>query len=189
MQHTNGMIYGLTVRGGPNNSQDGVLYRIDIGEDHSVSLEERWGSAGKIVGILGTGLTGATSVRFGSGSASFNVVSDTYMTAVVPADGAAGFVTVTTPSGTFTSNRSFFVTPIVSGISPQSGPVGTQVAINGSGLAGATQVTFGGVKATNYSITGTTITASVPAGAKTGKVAVKTGGGSASSKAVFTVTP
>ncbi len=51
------------------------------------------------------------------------------MTAVVPDDGAAGFVTVTTPSGTLSSSKSFFVTPIVSGISPTSGPVGTTVTI------------------------------------------------------------
>ena len=190
MQHTNGMVYGLTTRGGPNLSQDGVLYRIDIGLPNFVSLEERWGSAGKTVGILGTGLTGTTSVKFGSGSASFNVISDAYMTAVVPADGTSGFVTVTTPSGTLTSNRSFFVTPIVSSIAPTSGPVGTQVTITGSGLTGATKVTFGGVKATSYTVnSGTTITVAVPAGAQSGKVAVTTGGGIASSKGIFTVTP
>src|SRR5882672_360343 len=31
MQHTSGMVYGLTTRGGPNLSQDGVLYRLDYG--------------------------------------------------------------------------------------------------------------------------------------------------------------
>ena len=64
------------------------------------------------------------------------------------------------------------------------------VTITGSGLAGATQVTFGGVKATSYTVVSrTAITATVPAGAKTGKIAVKTAGGSVSGKATFTVTP
>src|SRR5258708_1402266 len=112
------------------------------------------------------------------------------MTAVVPADGTSGFVTVTTPSGTLTSNRSFFLTPIVSSVTPTSGPVGTQVTITGSGLTGATKVTFGGVKATSYTVnSGTTIAVTVPAGAISGKVAVTTGGGIASSKGIFTVTP
>jgi len=112
------------------------------------------------------------------------------MTAVVPVDGAAGFVTVTTPTGTLTSSRSFYVTPVIASIAPSSGPVGTQVTITGSGFVGATQVTFGAVKATSYTVnSGTTITANVPAGAKSGKVAVKTAGGNASGKAVFTVTP
>ena len=189
MQHTNGMIYGLTVRGGPNLSQDGVLYRVDMALPSFVSLEERSGSAGQKVGILGTGLTAATGVKFGSGSATFTVLSDTYLTADVPADGSAGFVTVSTPSGTLTSNRSFSLTPVVGSIAPTSGPVGTPVTITGSGFVGATQVTFSGKKAAYTVNSGSSITANVPAGAGTGKISVKTGGGSATSKAVFTVTP
>jgi uncharacterized repeat protein (TIGR03803 family) len=190
MQHTNGMIYGLTVRGGPNLSQDGVLYRVDMGLPNFVSLEERLATAGETVGILGTGLTGASSVKFGSHSATFNVVSDTYMTAVVPADGISGFVTVTTPSGTLTSNRPFYVTPMITSIAPTSGPVGSQVTITGSGFTGASQVKFGGVKATSYTVnSGATITVTVPPGAKTGKISITTAGGIASSKGVFTVTP
>jgi uncharacterized repeat protein (TIGR03803 family) len=190
MQHTNGLIYGLTERGGPNGSSAGVVYSLDNGMPRFVSLMTRWGSGGQTVEILGNGLTGTTSVKFGSGSASFNVVSDTYMTASVPSDGTTDFVTVTTPSGTLTSSRKFNVTPVISNISPTSGPVGTQVTITGSGFIGAIQVKFGGVKATSYTVnSGTTITATVPAGAKTGKVSVKTAGGSASSRGTFTVTP
>jgi IPT/TIG domain-containing protein len=57
------------------------------------------GIAGTTVEILGDGLTDTTSVLFGSASTSFTVVSDTYLTAVVPASGTTGTVTVTTPSG------------------------------------------------------------------------------------------
>jgi len=190
MQHTNGLIYGLTERGGPNGRDEGVVYSLDNGLPRFVSLMTRWGNGGQTVEILGNGLTGTTSVKFGSGTASFNVVSDTYMTATVPNDGATGFITVTTPSGTLTSNRSFNVVPVISSIAPTSGPVGTQVTITGSGFIGASMIKFGGVKATSYTVnSGTTITATVPAGAKTGKIAIKTAGGSASSKATFTVTP
>ena len=188
MQHTNGKIYGLTQAGGKNWT--GVVYSLDNSLPPFVLLMTRWGSAGQTVQILGTGLTNTSSVKFGSGSATFNVVSDTYMTAVVPANGTTGFVTVTTPTDTLTSSRRFNVTPVVSGFSPGSGPVGAQVTITGSGFVGATQVTFGGVKATSFTVdpSGTSITATVPAGAKTGKVAVKTAGGSVSSKGTFTVT-
>jgi uncharacterized repeat protein (TIGR03803 family) len=112
MQHTNGKIYGLTQRGGgPGGLGSGVAYSLDMGLQRFVSTVTRWGKAGQTVQILGTGLTGATGVNFGTGSASFTVVSDTYMTATVPIDGTTGSVTVTTPSGTLTSNRSFFVIP------------------------------------------------------------------------------
>ena len=82
----------------------------------------------------------------GSASTKFNVVSDTYMTADVPSDGTSGFVTVITPSGALTSVHGFFVVPVITGIAPTSGPVGSQVAISGSGFVGATAVKFGGVR-------------------------------------------
>lgn|SRR5271165_284791 len=191
VQYTNGKIYGLTERGGgPGGLGSGVAYSLDMGLPPFVYLVTMWGSAGQTVEILGQGFNTATGVNFGSGPASFTVVSDTYMTAVVPADGTTGFVTVTSPSSTLTSSRKFNVVPVITSIAPISGPVGTQVIITGSGFVGATQVTFGGVKAVSYTVnSGTQITATVPAGAKTGKIAVKTAGGSASSKSTFTVTP
>ena len=191
MQHTNGKIYGLTERGGgPGGLGSGVAYSLDMGLKPFVSTVTFWGSAGTTVEILGQGLNTVTSVKFGSGAASFTVVSDTYITAVVPDDGTTGFVTVTSSSGTLTSNRRFNVVPVISSISPSSGPVGTQVTITGAGFVGATQVTFGGVKATSFSAdpSGTSITATVPAGAVSGKITVKTPGGSALSKTTFTVT-
>jgi uncharacterized repeat protein (TIGR03803 family) len=188
MQHTNGKLYGVAEGGGAHNG--GVIYRLDNGAPPFLSLQTRWGSAGQIVQILGQGFTGTSSVKFGTGSATFTVVSDTYLTATVPSNGTTGLIAVTTPSGTLSSNRKFFVVPVVSSIAPISGPVGTQVTITGSGFLGATQVTFGGVKATSYTVnSGTGITATVPPGAVTGKIVVKTAGGSAASHTVFTVTP
>lgn len=192
MQHTNGKIYGVTERGGgPNvNLDDGVIYSLDNGLPTFVGLVNRWGSAGQTLQILGQGLTGATSVNFGTTSATFHVVSDTFMTATVPANGTTGFVTVTTPTRTLTSNRPFNLVPVVSGFTPTTGPVGTVVTITGSGFNGTTVITFGGVKATAFTVnSGTQITATVPLGAITGKIGVKTAGGSAASAASFTVTP
>jgi uncharacterized protein (TIGR03437 family) len=63
------------------------------------------------------------------------------------------------------------------------------VTINGTSFTGATKVTFGGVKATTFSVDSSTqITATVPTGAKTGKVQVTTLGGVATSATIFTVT-
>ena len=79
--------------------------------------------------------------------------------------------------------RTFYLgPPQVTGISPTSGPVGTPVTLIGTGLLPT--VKFGGVDAslTNYSAT--SITTSVPAGAKTGPISVY----STSSQQVFTVT-
>jgi hypothetical protein len=55
-------------------------------------------------------LTGSTAVSFnGTDATTFTVVSDTYVTAVVPAGATTGNITVTTPGGTLTSNRKFWV--------------------------------------------------------------------------------
>src|SRR5450759_2879771 len=184
-QHTNGILYGDTESGDSHGW--GVFYSLNIGAAEFARLQTTSGKVGSTVSILGQGFTGTTKVLFAGGSAKFTVVSDTYLTAVVPASGTTGFVTVTTPSGTLTSSKQFKVIPAITSFTPTSGPVGTKVTITGSGFLGATKVTFGGVKATSYTVnSGTQITATVPTGAKTGNIAVTTPGGTAS-KGTFTV--
>jgi RNA polymerase sigma factor (sigma-70 family) len=68
------------------------------------------GPVGSSVSIGGRGFTGATSVKFNGVAASFAVNSDGLITAVVPAEGSSGPISVTTPNGTATSSSSFTVT-------------------------------------------------------------------------------
>ena len=186
VQHTNGKFYGVTESGG-TNVNGGEYYSLDVGLNPFVSLVAVWGKVGDTIEILGQGFSGTTSVKLGGSSASFTVVSDTYLTAKVP-DGSSGFVTVATPSGTLTSSRKFFVTPLVTGFSPASGPVGSQVVITGKGLIQATKVAFGSKSASFTVNSDTQVTATVPAGAVTNKITITTPGGKASSKTKFTVT-
>jgi uncharacterized protein (TIGR03437 family) len=68
------------------------------------------GKVGSTVKILGTKLTGATSVTFnGLAAASFTVVSSTEITATVPTGATTGTVQVVTPRGTLSSNVPFRV--------------------------------------------------------------------------------
>ena len=188
MQHTNGKIYGMANQGGLYD--EGVVYSLNAGIKAFVRLASPDAAVGKTIQIVGSGLKNATSVRFGSASATFTASSQTYLSAVVPANAVAGFVTVTTPNATLTSNRKFEVIPTITNISPTSGTVGSQVTITGTGLLGATQVTFGGVQASSFTInSATSITATVPTGAATGKVVVKEPGTSGSSAGAFTVIP
>ena len=85
------------------------------------------------------------------------------------------------------ATRNFKVLPTIKSISVSSGPVGTPVTVTGSGLTQASKLTFGGVKAVFTVTNDSTIATTVPTGAKTGKIAVTTPGGSASSSATFTV--
>ena len=188
IQHTNGKIYGLMYVGG---SQDnGTLYSLDIGLAPFVRALSPSGTPGTTVEILGQAFTGTTTVKFGGAAASATIVSGTYLTAVVPANGVTGLITVTTPTGTLKSNTTFKVLPKITDFTPSAGPVGTVVTIAGAGFRGTTKVTFGGVAAASYTVVSATqVTATVPAGAKTGKIAVTTAGGTATSSGTFTVTP
>ena len=105
MQHTNGKFYGTTSFGGQNSY--GAIYSLDMGLGPFVALVRYTGRIGQPVQILGQGLTGSTAVTVnGVAATSFKVVSDTYMTAVVPTGATTGPVVVTTPTGTLTSNHS-----------------------------------------------------------------------------------
>lgn len=55
--------------------------------------------------------TGSTNVSLNRTPATFTVKSDTLITAIVPAGATTGYVTVTKPSGTLTSNVPFHVIP------------------------------------------------------------------------------
>jgi hypothetical protein len=107
IQHTNGLFYGTTA-GGFLSDPHGTVYSLDMGLGPFVAFVIPIGKVGKSAQILGQGLTGTTSVTFnGVEAASFKVVSDTYMTAVVPSGATTGPVVVTTPTQTLTSNKNF----------------------------------------------------------------------------------
>jgi hypothetical protein len=151
------------------------------------------GSPGTSVAVTGSGFTGATSVTFNGTAASFTVGSDSQLTATVPSGATSGAIAVTTAAGTGTSSGSFTVTatvgaPTVSSISPTSGPVGTSVAITGTGLSGVTSVTFGGgISAAFTVVSATRVNATVPTGAKNGAITVSGPNGSATSAQSFRV--
>ncbi len=79
--------------------------------------------------------------------------------------------------------------PTIASFAPASGPAGTIVVMTGSNFTGATSVTFNGKAAGVFSVdSATQITATVANGSSTGKIAVTTAGGTATSSANFTVT-
>jgi uncharacterized repeat protein (TIGR03803 family) len=109
VQHTNGKIYGQTNIGGP--SDYGVLYSLDIGAAPFVRTVTTTGKVGKTVGILGGELNGTTSVSFNGTNATYRIVSDTFISATIPAGATSGFVRVVTPTGTLKSAQKFQVRP------------------------------------------------------------------------------
>jgi IPT/TIG domain-containing protein len=81
------------------------------------------------------------------------------------------------------------VPPVVASFNPTSGPVGTNVAITGTGFTGATSVAFNSTNATTFTVdSDTSIHATVPGGATTGLISVTTPNGTGQSATNFTVT-
>jgi Protein of unknown function (DUF4038)/Calx-beta domain/Putative collagen-binding domain of a collagenase/IPT/TIG domain len=147
------------------------------------------GPVGTLVTITGTNLQLATAVAFnGLGTSSFTLLSPTAIRVAVPAGATTGPIGVTSPAGSPISAGIFKVVPKITGLSPDSGLVGSSVTISGRSLTGATAVRFGSVLATSVSFDDdNTITATVPATAVTGPVSVSTPGGTATSPAPFVV--
>jgi hypothetical protein len=87
-----------------------------------------------------------------------------------------------------TSDRNFLVTPQITSFSPASGVVGTVISITGVSLTQTSRVTIGG-KAASFTVNSdTSVSATVPPGAKTGAaISITTAGGIASSKAKLAV--
>lgn len=131
------------------------------------------------VTIFGVNLNGATKVTFGGTDAkSFNVLSDTSITATINR-GSSGDVVVTTPKGT-TSAPGFYYEepkPIIQSFSPKSGKAGTSVAIKGKYFASTRQVYFGNKQAKSFTVENDSMVTAVVGDGETGQIMIETNGG------------
>jgi hypothetical protein len=155
---------------------------------------------GTVVTITGSGFAGTATVAFGANQATgVTVVNSTTITAEAPAS-TTGLgpvnVAVTDPGGPSGNLTYTYVAgPIVTGISPTSGPLagGETVTIQGANLCatpsgGVPIVNFGANNATVQSVNPacTVLTVTEPAGQGTVPVTVTTDGGTALSPENFT---
>ena len=185
---TDGKFYSATEQGGTHFS--GSFYSLSTTYAPFVSLVTlRSGKLGTQVGILGQGFSSSSVVKFGGTSATTTALTgSTFILATVPTGAHTGTVTVTTGATTLTSPKTFKILPAITSFTPAAGPPGTSVHISGTELSQATRVTFGGVAATSFTVNSDSlVTATVPATGKTGKIAITTPGGVATSAATFTV--
>jgi uncharacterized repeat protein (TIGR03803 family) len=112
LQATDGKFYGTTNAGGGSpcfGRGCGTVFTLDLGLGPFVSFVFAAGKVGQTGGVLGQGFTGTTGVSLNGTPASFTVRSDTFLEVTVPVGATTGYVTVTTPSGTLTSNVPFHV--------------------------------------------------------------------------------
>jgi RHS repeat-associated protein len=157
------------------------------------------GPVGSSVTIYGTGFSSTASqdsVSFNGVAATITSASATTLVVTVPAGATTGPISVTTPAGSATSASSFTVAaskqPSISGFSPTIGTPGTSVTINGSNFDARIVndvVTFNNLRADVTSASATTISATVPSFATSGRIGVATPDGSGVSTGDFFVPP
>jgi uncharacterized repeat protein (TIGR03803 family) len=113
VQATNGDFYGTTYDGGNSICAlgCGTVFSLSLGLGPFVESLPAAGKLGSRVKILGTDLTGATSVTFNGTAAVFTVTSPTLIATTVPTGASSGSIQVVTPSGTLSSDVPFRVLP------------------------------------------------------------------------------
>jgi uncharacterized repeat protein (TIGR03803 family) len=106
VQATNGLFYGATFKYG---GKRGTIYSLAVGLSSFVETVQPSGHAGQTIMILGQDFTGTTDVSFNGTAASFSVMSDTFLKAIVPGGATSGSIAAATPGGTLISNKPFAV--------------------------------------------------------------------------------
>jgi uncharacterized repeat protein (TIGR03803 family) len=164
-----------------NGASPGMLVPGSDGDLYGVALEGGFRDYGTVFKITSSGNRFVTLHKFTGGTDGALPVS------LLQATDGSFYGTTEYNYGTV-FRLSVGLGPFVKTV-PVAGTVGTAVTILGTDLTGATGVTFGGTAAPFTIVSPTEITATVPAGAETGKVQVVTPGGTLSSNVAFRVTP
>jgi hypothetical protein len=167
---------GITHNGANGGSQL-LLSGVGVGSPTITQVAPASVGRGSNITVTGSNLLSARSLTIGGVAATFSVVSDTSVTAVVPNATAAGSniaVTVTTAAGSATSSSLTVVgaQPTIASVTPTAGIVNASVIILGTNL-NAASVTFNGVPAVVLAgSTATQINTRVPVGATTGTLRI-----------------
>ncbi|OQP60625.1 hypothetical protein A3860_32960 [Niastella vici] len=135
-----------------------------------------------IVTLTGSNFTTVTAITFGGiPAASFSIINTTTIKAVV-GSGATGKIAVTDP--VFTADIDGFTyapAPNITSFTPLQGIAGDEVTLTGTNFIGVSNVKFGGIDATSFTVpSSTTIKAIVSGGGASGDISIVTTGGKTS---------
>ncbi|HTD41549.1 MAG TPA: IPT/TIG domain-containing protein [Mucilaginibacter sp.] len=161
------------------------------------SISPGSGLAGSTVTVTGTNFPtsyGSISATLGNVSVSANVYGNNQFSFTVPTSLSAGSYSLVLNAGpnSVTAPQKFTVTaPSISSFAPSSGPVNSQVTINGTFIAGQYYtVNFGSYSTSAYASASNTLTVNVPSGISAGalKISVVIAGQTITAPGTFTVT-
>ena len=147
-------------------------------------------ATGQTLNIYGTSFLGVSSVSLAGSPLSFSVLSGTNIQAVIPATAVDGPLAVTSPGGSYITPTNLLIVPTINGFSPPGGGAGTVVTITGTGLAKATQVSFGSLASPAITnINSMTVNAVVPLGFKSAPITLATANGTNTTTTLFYAPP
>lgn len=180
----------VTTNGGTSN----FLFFYYIPSPIVTSLNPNTGpvAGGNTITILGFNLSTASSISFGSNTATPTIISDSEIQVTVPAGSAAGSipVVITTVGGIAAGISYTYVdTPTITNLTPTSGATvgGTSVTITGTNLSTTTSVTIGGTNSSFGVVDSTTLVVITPPGTVgAADVVITTTGGSATAVGGYT---
>jgi len=157
------------------------------------------GPVGSTVTISGSGYSSTASqnsVTFNGTAASITSASATQLVVQVPTGATTGAISVSSPGGSATSSAAFSVgqgmAPTITGFSPTVGVAGSSVSVSGTNfqtVLNENNLTFNTRVAPVSAATASSLTTSVPTLSTSGKLAVTTPNGRATSTQDFFVPP
>jgi YD repeat-containing protein len=180
----------IVVTSGNGIASNSVSFTIPAPSISNISPDSARVGASVTVGGANFG-SAAGTITFNGTSATPASWSNTQIVVPVPSGATTGPVIVTQAGASNSASFTVVPPPTISGVSPASGAVNTQITISGSGFGipqGSGSVAFNGIAGTPFSWSDSSIVVPVPAGGTTGPLVVNAGGINSNSFA-FTVTP
>lgn len=174
----------------------GISFIVTLAPPVILSFTPASGSPGTAVTITGSNFSSNVLdniVRFGTVPAAVTSATGTQLIVTVPEGATTQPIYVEVNGMTAFTTAPFVVVPppLIYSFSPDSGPVGTTVTINGlnfSSTPADNDVFFGTTQAAVLAATATQLTVTVPSGATNSVISVRTYGQTANAASPFTVT-
>ncbi|MCY1078835.1 IPT/TIG domain-containing protein [Archangium lansingense] len=180
----------VTLSGAAGNSLASVDFTVVSGcAPFITEFSPETGGPNVMTTVRGGCFTGTTQVRINGTPARFGMSSGTSLYFWIPDGATSGPISVQNSLGTATSSQPFTVVPgpVISRISPTSGPPGTQVTITGTGLASTSWVSVTGGGGSFKVLGDTQVVFTIPWSGRTGPILLQASGGMAVSTESFTL--
>jgi hypothetical protein len=138
------------------------------------------GSVGTVITVIGTNFANTTAASVDGVVAGYVVESPTEVLITVPSGASSGSIHVRNPDGVAYSPANFTVTtavPSISSFTPSPSSVGNVITVMGSGFSGTTAASINGVPAQFTVVSDTVESLTVPSGASTGAIHIRSAAG------------